>query len=168
MYKNNRGFMKDMNRADLIKMREGGMSNAAIAVSLGCSKATVYHLIGKQPPEISKRNKELGYIAMRKENRAEASEEGRTVVRKMKSFMPRSEEEPEKAVLVMKPVKMPIPLHGEYMDYVISAERDLIDVDTAEGRTLIQIPADMLETFIAELTAIRNNIGADKPMQFWG
>lgn len=86
--------------------------------------------------------------------------------------MPRREEpeEQKKAVLVVKPVKAPILLHGEYMDYVISAERDLIDVDTPEGRTLMQIQMDKLDLFIAELTAIKNNAGIDKPMkvQFWG
>ena len=89
----------------------------------------------------------------------------------MKSFMHREEpEEQKKAVLVVKPMKTPIPLHGEYMDYVISAERDLIDVDTHEGRTLMQIQMDKLDLFIAELTAIKNNAGIDKPtkVQFWG
>lgn len=76
MYNKNRGFMKDMNRADLLSMREGGMSNAAIAASVGCSKATIYSLIGAQPPEISKRNKELGYASRRKENREKTSEGG--------------------------------------------------------------------------------------------
>ena len=51
MYK--RGFMKDMNREDLFKMRDSGMSNKAIAVALGCSYRTVLELIGKQPKEIT-------------------------------------------------------------------------------------------------------------------
>jgi hypothetical protein len=166
MYKNNRGFMKDMNRADLLKMREGGMSNAAIAVSLGCSKTTVYQLIGKQPPEISKRNKELGYIAMRKENREKPTEEGYTVQRKAPSMMPRREEAPVKAVLAVR--KSAIQLAGAFSNYTISPDRTLIDVEDASGRVLYQFQADKLDTFIAELTAIQRNIGQAQPMEMWG
>ena len=167
-----RGFMKDMNRADLLKMRDDGMGNAAIAASVGCSTKTIFDIIGSQPPEITRRNRQEG-IARAKEARwSKNSEGGYTVERKALSFMPRREEpeEQKKAVLVVKPMKTPIPLHGEYMDYVISAERDLIDVDTPEGRTLMQIQMDKLDLFIAELTAIKNNAGIDKPMkvQFWG
>ena len=56
-YVKSKGFMKDMNRADLLSMREGGMGNAAIAKSLGCSVETVYALIGRQPEEITRRNR---------------------------------------------------------------------------------------------------------------
>lgn len=167
-----RGFMKDMNRADLLKMRDGGMGNAAIAVSVGCSVKTIYDLIGPQPPEITKRNRREGMARASESRWSKTSVGGYTVERKMKSFMPPREEleEQKKAVLVVKPMKTPIPLHGEYMDYVISADRDLIDVDTSEGRTLMQIQMDKLDLFIAELTAIKNNAGIDKPMkvQFWG
>lgn len=89
--------------------------------------------------------------------------------RKIHSYMPPRDEEPAPAaVLVMKPVKMAIPLRGEFMHYVISPDRDLIDVETEGGRALLQVPADKLDTFIAELNAIKKNIGAEKPMQFWG
>ena len=44
----------------------------------------------------------------------------------------------------------------------------MIDVETDEGRTLIQIPAEKLGTFIEELTAIKKNIGQAEPMRMWG
>jgi hypothetical protein len=64
MYKG-RGFMKDMNRSDLLKMREGGMSNKAIAKSLGCSYNTVLELIGKQPKDITSASCRVGQLASR-------------------------------------------------------------------------------------------------------
>ena len=59
MYARNRGFMKDMNRADLLKMREEQeMSNQEIADTLGCSYETVRSIIGKQPPGLTKKNRQ--------------------------------------------------------------------------------------------------------------
>lgn len=164
-YTKSRGFMKDMNRADLLSMREGGMGNAAIAKALGCSTETVYALIGRQPEEITKRNRQE---AIKRAQEAKTSEGGRAVNRLVKalSYTPKCDE--AKAVLVMKPIQIAIPLHGCFMDYTISADRTMIDVDSAEGRTLMQIPAEMLDTFIAELTAIKNNIGGDGMNHFWG
>lgn len=69
MYTKNHGFMKDMNRADLLKMRDGGMSNREIAVSLGCSTPVVYQLIGKQPEEITKRCRREGMERWKEERR---------------------------------------------------------------------------------------------------
>lgn len=167
MYTKNRGFMKDMNKSELLKMREGGMSNREIALSLGCSTPVVYQVIGKQPEEISKRCRLEG-MARRREMLQTPPDE-KSVEVKMHSYMQTRNEEPAvPAVLVMKPVKMPIPLRGAFMHYVIAPDRDLIDVETEEGRVLIQIPADQLDTFIAELGAIKKNIGAQQPMQFWG
>lgn len=65
MYKRNRGFMKDMNREDLFKMRESGMSNQAIAKSLGCSYHTVLDLVGKQPKDITSASCRVGQLAAR-------------------------------------------------------------------------------------------------------
>ena len=137
-YTKSRGFMKDMNRADLLSMREGGMGNAAIAKSLGCSKDTVYSIIGKQPEEITRRNRRE---AAERAREAKLSEGERVVNRVVKalSYTPKREE--EKAVLVLKPMQVAIPLHGSYMDYTISADRKTVDVDNSLGRTLMQIPA---------------------------
>lgn len=163
MYKGaSRGFMKDMNRADLLKMREGGMSNKTIAKSLGCSYKTVLELIGKQPKDITSASCRVGQLASRM-----PSEGGYTVETKMKSFMPQREEpEPVKAVLAVK--RSPIQLSGEYMHYTICPGREMIDVETDEGRVLMQIPAEKLEMFIEELTAIQKNIGQAEPMRMWG
>lgn len=54
------------------------------------------------------------------------------------------------------------------MDYFIPADRSRIDVETPEKRCLMQIPAEMLDTLIEELNAIRNNIGSEQVLPFWG
>lgn len=79
------------------------------------------------------------------------------------------EEEPKKCVLVVKALPpMPIPLHGEFMDYVISADRTSVDVETEQGRCLLQIPMEKIDTFIAELNAIKRNASSGAAGQFWG
>ena len=154
--------MKDMNRADLLNMREGGMSNSAIAKSLGCSYNTVLDLIGKQPKSITSASCR---VAQRSAHIP--SEGGYTVGTKMQHFMPQREEpEPVKAVLAVK--RSPIRLSGEYMHYTICPGREMIDVETDEGRVLMQIPAEKLGVFIEELTAIQKNIGQVEPMRMWG
>ena len=56
MYKSKtHGLIQDISKTELLKMREGGMSNAAIAASLGCHKQTILRLIGPQPKEITSR-----------------------------------------------------------------------------------------------------------------
>lgn len=161
MYK--RGFMKDMNREDLFKMRDSGMSNKAIAVALGCSYQTVLELIGKQPKDITSNSCRVAKLAAHM-----PSEGGYTVERKMQSFKPQRKEadEPVKAVLAVK--KTPIRLSGAFMHYTICPGREMIDVETEEGRTLIQVPADMLGTFIEELTAIQKNMNTAQSVPFWG
>ena len=87
----------------------------------------------------------------------------------MKSFMPKREEEPVKAVLVVKTLPpAPIPLHGEVMDYTISADRQTIEIENALGRVMMVLPAEKIQTFIEELQAIQRNIGSEKLMAFWG
>ena len=167
MYARNRGFMKDMNRADLLKMREEQeMSNQEIADTLGCSYETVRSIIGKQPPGLTKKNRQNA-AARAAANRLSDKKEGRySVERKMQSFMPWREEEPVcEAVLAVK--SAPIILAGAFMDYAVSADRKMIEVEK-EGRVLFQIPAENLEQFICELKAINRNISEVKPMAFWG
>lgn len=161
------GLIKDISKTELLKMREGGMSNVAIAKSIGCSKSTIYNLIGAQPKEITSRHASEAYYRAR--NIAPENAEGaRTVERKMMSFKPQREE-PAKAVLVMKTLPpAPIPLHGAFMDYTISADRQTIEEENETGRVLICVPAEKLGTFIEELQAIEKNIAAEKPMPFWG
>ena len=50
MYKSkSHGFIKDMDKTELLKMREDGMTNKQIANALGCSPWSIINLIGKQP-----------------------------------------------------------------------------------------------------------------------
>lgn len=171
MYAPNRKLLSDMDKTQLIKMREGGMSNIAIAKSLGCSQSTVYKILGPMPKEMRSRIAREAGARGGAAKWSKTSEGGYTVERKMHSFMHASEvlEQPEReqaaAILAVK--RAPIMLAGSFMDYVVSADSKMIDVEK-EGRTLIQIPTDSLSTFINELAAISRNIGAEKPMQFWG
>lgn len=170
MYKSRcHGLISDISKDELLKMREGGMSNVAIAKSIGVSKNTVYRLIGAQPKEMTSRARSESMSRIRAEQAAAVREGGYTVERKMKSFMTKREAEPVKAVLVMKSVPpAPIPLHGEVMDYTISADRQTVEIENELGRVLMQLPAEKIPTFIEELTAIQKNIGSEKPMAFWG
>lgn len=159
-----RKLLADMDKTMLLKMREEGMTNQEIADAVGCSKMTIYRTLGPMTTEQrSVRNRQNAY------NRtAKISEGGYTVERKMQSFMPQREE-PAKAVLVMKTLPpAPIPLHGEFADYTISADRQTIEVENEKGRVLILVPAEKLGTFITELQAIEKNIAAENLMQFWG
>ena len=79
-----------------------------------------------------------------------------------------AEETEKRAVLVVKPTApQPINLHGEFRDYHIPADRSMIEIE-AEGRCLMQIPAEMLDVFLSELEAIRRNIGSEQVLPFWG
>lgn len=76
MYARTRGFMKDMNRTDLLKMRDSGMGNAMIAKSVGCSAKTIFDIIGPQPTEITKRNRREGMARASEARRSKSSEGG--------------------------------------------------------------------------------------------
>lgn len=162
MYKK---VMADMDKTTLLRMRdEEGMTLGEIASAVGCTKSTICRILGPMSPEQRRQRKQQGA----RSRWSSATEGGYTVERKLQSFMPQAEaakEEPAAAVLAVK--RAPILLSGAFMDYVVSADSQMIDVEK-EGRTLIQIPAERLSEFIAELAAISRNIGEQKPMQFWG
>lgn len=161
MYK--RKTLQDIDKTTLIKMRdEELMSYEEIASRVGISKPTVYRLIGPMPPETKEKRKAMSG------KWSSSSEGGYTVERKMQSFKPQREEadEPVRAVLAVK--KSPIRLSGAFMHYTICPGREMIDVETEEGRTLIRVPADMLGTFIEELTAIQKNMNTAQSVPFWG
>ena len=166
MYTRSRGFMKDMDKTTLLKMRyEEEMSIKEMAMALGCSMSTVSRILGPMSPEErAKRKREggrKGGLCTQKRDKG-----GYTVERKAPSMMPQREAEPVKAVLAVK--KAPIRLSGAFMHYTICPGREMIDVETEEGRTLIQVPADMLGTFIEELTAIQKNMNTAQSVPFWG
>ena len=159
-----RKLLADMDKTQLLRMRDEGMSNAEIAVAVGCSPATVYKAIGPMPAEmLSKKRREAGAMG----GRAKAgnrSEGGYTVERKTPSLMPQREEEPVKAVLVVK--KAPIRLHGACFDYTL--DEKTVEVETEEGRVLLSMETDKLGTFIEEMQAIRKNMGVAQAAPFWG
>ena len=159
-----RKFMQDMSKSELMSMRETGMSNIDIARSLGCSPATVIKLIGKQPREMTIANRRGAATHMNTVRRMDG-----TPSETFRGGAQMPEEAPKRAALVVKPTEpQPISLHGACMDYHIPADRSRIDVETAEGRCLMQIPAEMLDTLIDELNAIKNNIHSDAVLPFWG
>ena len=169
MYENaRRGLMKDMDKTQLLRMRdEEGMTIGEIALRVGCSRATIHKILGPMTPEQRRARQALGGKRGADTRYGRTDKGGCTVERKMKSFMPQGEEpEPVKAVLAVK--KSPIRLSGAFMHYTICPGRALGEVETDEGRVLMQIPADKLEGFIEELTAIRKNIGKAQPMEMWG
>ena len=52
MYTRSRGFMKDMDKTTLLKMRdEEGMSINEMVAAVGCSKSTLYRILGPMPTE---------------------------------------------------------------------------------------------------------------------
>ena len=171
MYAPNRKLLSDMDKTQLIKMRSEGMTNQEIADAVGCSKMTIYRILGPMSAEEKAQRQRAGGRRSAESKWSKTSEGGYTVERKMKSFMhaPEVLEQPEQeqaaAILAVK--RAPIMLTGSFMDYVVSADSKMIDVEK-EGRTLIQIPTDSLSTFINELATISRNIKEQKPMQFWG
>lgn len=161
-----RKLLADMDKTQLLNMRANDMSNAEIAVAVGCSPTTVYRAIGPMPAEmLSKKRREAGAMGGRTkaENRREG---GYTVERKAPSLMPQREAEPVKAVLVVK--KAPIHLHGACFDYTLDESRKSIEVETEEGRVLLSMETDKLGTFIEELQAIRKNMSVAQTAPFWG
>lgn len=168
MYKK---VMQDMDKVTLLKMRdEEGMTLKEIARSVGCSTATISKIIGPMTPEERRKRQAQGGKNGSRTRWSEKTEGGYVAERKMQSFMPqREQEEPKRAVLVMKTIApQPIPLHGEFMDYTISPDRKTVDVETDQGRCLMQIPVEKISLFIDELDAIRRNAASGQALPFWG
>lgn len=170
MYKH-RGFMKDMDKTVLLRMRDDeGMTYQEMATALGCSKSTLINILGPMTPEERARRRAEGAKRGREAKWMKSPEGGYTTERKMKSCMPqREQEEPKRAVLVMKTIApQPIPLHGEFMDYTISPDRQTVDIETEQGGRLMQIPVEKIGMFIDELDAIRRNVASGQELLFWG
>lgn len=163
--------MQDMDKTTLLRMRdEEGMTYEEMATALGCSKTTLANILGPMTPEERKRRRLEGIKRSKEARRCNSHEGGYSVERKANSFMPqREKEEPMRAVLVMKTIApQPIPLHGEFMDYTISPDRQTVDVETDQGRCLMQIPVEKIGLFIDELDAIRRNAANGQALPFWG
>lgn len=160
-----------MDKTTLLRMRdEEGMTLNQIAIAVGCSKATISKILGPMTPEERHRRKVENGKKSCEIRWGKPIEGGYSVERKANSFMPqREQEEPKRAVLVMKTIApQPIPLHGEFMDYTISPDRQTVDVETEQGRCLMQIPIERIGMFIDELDAIRRNAASGQALPFWG
>lgn len=167
------GLYADMNKDELLKMRHDRfMSNAQIARELGVSQSTIYNLIGPMPKEmLREKRKEYGYrgamVKYGMDSAAEKSLEGVRETVAEPEVIPAQREEPAaKPALALRPSVLQ--LWGDFGHYTISEKRDQIDMENSEGRVLINVPADKLETFIAELQAIARNIGGSRAhVEMW-
>lgn len=62
--------LKVENRTEkMLKLRKEGMSNAEIAMKIGCCKGTVLRTIGYQPAEMSEANRKMGYQVRKLKNK---------------------------------------------------------------------------------------------------
>ena len=176
-YRVSRGFMQDLDKTKLLEMRnERFMSNSQIAFELGCSQSTIYKLIGPMPKEMLHAKKvEYGYKGAMIKHGKDYQAEAEQAVKNLQQAEPEKHEQPEVTALPAKPEKgvlavrpAELKLWGDFGCYTISEKRDQIDVENAEGRVLINVPAGKLDTFIAELQAIARNIGsASKHVEMW-
>lgn len=71
-----RRILADMDKTQLLNMREQGMSNEEIANAVGCGYQTIYRAIGKQPPEITKRRLSDSHVYIPGTGRGEKLSEG--------------------------------------------------------------------------------------------
>lgn len=165
------GYYADLNKDELLKMRsERFMSNSQIAHELGVSQSTIYNLIGAMPKEmLREKRKEWGYKgALIKygydyqnpptEDPA-AQETAIPAPAAIQPELPKAEER-IKPALALKPSVLQ--LWGDFGHYTISEARDRIDVENEEGRVLIAVPAEKLDAFIAELSAISRNLAGSR------
>lgn len=166
------GLYADMNKDELLKMRsERFMSNSQIAHELGVSQSTIYNLIGPMPKEmLREKRKEWGYkgalVKYGRDYQNTPEEEPATPALAAIRPEPPKPEEKSKPALAIKPSVLQ--LWGDFGHYTISEARDMIDVENGEGRVLINVPADKLDTFIAELSAISRNIaGSRSHVEMW-
>lgn len=165
------GFYKDLDKAELLRMREEGMSDSQIGAKLGVSYSTVYDLIGPMPAEMRAwKRKEFGAMGGRKSgaNRAAALEIEETPVQEtIEAPEEIKPTEPErKRVLAVKPSELH--LWGDFGCYTVTEKRDQIDVENSEGRVLLNIPAEKLDVFIEELQAIARNLaGSKQRVEMW-
>ena len=67
-----RSITHDLDASTLLHMRSEGKSNSQIAKVLDCSLDTVYRLIGKQPQEITDRNRLAGRQARKNARKAQS------------------------------------------------------------------------------------------------
>lgn len=138
-----RCLLKDLNKSELLQMREQGMSNRDIANVLGCSYQTIRRAIGNQP------------FAKRRNYYYDAP---------MKT--PTKQEEPQEvheAALAVQ--RSALRLKGLFGEYEISDDGQTIEVTAPFN---IVLNAEEIATFIKELQAIERNIDKVQPkLEMW-
>ena len=53
-------LMSDMDKTQLLNMRDEGMTYGEIATAVGCSRATVSRILGSMPPEMLRERRRAG------------------------------------------------------------------------------------------------------------
>ena len=132
-----RSLLKDINRDELEKMRESGMSNMDIANALDISISTVYRCIGPQNYHSTRGRKD--YI-----------EPPPMPVAKTES-----KDEPDASLVVEDRT---ISLAGLFAGYRINIKDKKVIVFIEDGVDALVVPFDQVENFAKELTAINRHI----------
>lgn len=136
------GFIKDMDKTALLKMREEGLSNQQIANRVGCSNSSIRNLIGSQPKEMTLKN--------RVEGRARQAQGIRKGI-----------------VFKARQIPHPLDLEGAFLNYWISADRSNIELRDEYGVALMVVKREELGQLVTELRAIHKNIDRDVNAKAW-
>ena len=127
-----KALYKDMDRAELLKMREQGMSNQEIADALSVHYSTVLNLIGKQPRGIRSSRNYIGYCGI----------------------APKEEEAHEACLTIKRPA---MEICGNKWKYRASVGQNMIEVFTAPDVMPVTVDVEDLPQIIKELQAIVRN-----------
>lgn len=146
----------DLDASTLLHMRSEGKSNSQIAKVLDCSLDTVYRLIGKQPQEITDRNRLAGRQA--RKNARKAAQE--VAIVPSSAIMKNAVQKPaiEKKVNPLKVLSQKISLQGEVCIYHVDSSTATIELESVGGSKMEivgNLQADKLDSFIAELQEIK-------------
>ena len=133
-----RKFIDEVSVAEMLKMREAGMTNQDIANALDVSYQTIHRYLGVQPKSIKKR---YGFYKQKKETQEEKHEACLSVTCRT------------------------IDLSGVFASYTIADNAIKIILD--EGSEF-SVNSEQLGDFIRELQAIQRNIDKlDKGREMW-
>ena len=125
---------------ELLKMREGGMTNSDIASVLDVSIQTVRRYIGNQPGRAPR----YTYTPKPMKSHCESLGWGSGVS--------------ESAPACLTVTRREINLKGVYGKYKIASDGSSVTLDLTEAEECIDMPVDKLPSLINELTAIMRHI----------
>lgn len=131
-----RALYKDMDRSELLAMREQGMSNREIADSVAVSYQTIYKLIGKQPQEMNAYTRRCGKASPKLH------------------AMPAEEETHEACLTIHRPA---LEICGNKWKYRAKLGQGMIEVFTAQDVMPVAVDIEDLPRIIKELQAIVRN-----------